>query len=222
VEAAETTKAILTKNQLAFVNRTDAMVELLQVHERNSLRTVRDDGLSPVIPFLDNLQGMGKSSLGANYLSECPKHFDSSGASPELQESLKHARKITVKFPTGKLFNAMNQNSLQCENVIATEFILWIKKSRDITGATNRLEASANEAYKPSVQVIMTFIEETGRPLFLVIDEIGAAFSAKTQLGPDLHRAQVEKDVFLRFCREVVMTWLEIPNLHILLTGRGR
>jgi len=213
-----TTKACLDGRQLAFVNRTDAMIELLDVHQRNFDRTIHNDGSSQVIPFLDNLQGMGKSLLAERYVSECPKYFQSCPTTPLFQESIKNARTICLKFVNGELFNAMNENSIECEKVIAKTLIEWIQTSQEITGSTERMEARSKEDYKPSVKVIRTFIKETGRPLFLVIDEIGIAFSGNTQLAPDLHR--VEKDVFLKFCKQVVMAWLEIPNLHILLTGQ--
>jgi hypothetical protein len=218
--AEETTKALLTNDELAFVNRTDVMAELLDIHQVNFNRLFGRGGLSQVIPVLDNLRGMGKTSLVAKYISECPKYFDSCLLSREFRESIKNARTITLKFENGKLFGAMNENELTCERVIANELISWIESSQEITGSTERMEARSKEEYQPSTQAIMTFIKETGRPLFLVIDDIGVAFSAKTQLGPAPHRARVEWDVFLKFFKQVVMAWLEIPNLHILLTGR--
>ena len=216
----ETSKVLLTNDELAFVNRTDVMAELLDIHQVNFNRLFGRGGLSQVIPFLDTLRGMGKTSLVAKYISECPKYFDSCLLSREFRESIKNARTITLKFENGKLFGAMNENELTCERVIANKLISWIESSQEITGSTERMEARSKEEYEPSTQAIMTFIKETGRPLFLVIDDIGVAFSAKTQLGPAPHRARVEKDVFLQFCKQVVMAWLEIPNLHILLTGQ--
>jgi hypothetical protein len=132
----------------------------------------------------------------------------------------------TAENPSGNFLNdlrmvayAMNKNSLECEKVIAKALIEWIQSCQNITGSTERMEARSKEEYEPSTQAIMTFIKETGRPLFLVIDEIGIAFSGNTQLAPDHHR--VEKDVFLQFSKIVVMAWLRIRNLHILLEGRG-
>jgi len=162
---------------------------------------------------------MGKTSLANKYVSECPTYFDACHTSADFRISVKHARTIVLKFVSGELFNAMNENAPKCEKVIARKLIAWIRTLPHITGSTDRMKACSESTFQPSVGAIEAFIRETERPLFLVIDEIGVAFSANTRLGSDLYR--VQKDVFLKFCKQVVMVWLGIPNLYILLTGRA-
>ena len=98
----ETTKVLLTNDELAFVNRTDVMAELLDIHQGNFNRAPGRGGLIQVIPFLDNLRGMGKTSLAEKYVSECPKYFDYCLTSPAFQESIKNAPTITLKFKSGQ------------------------------------------------------------------------------------------------------------------------
>jgi len=82
---------------------------------------VNDEGDSLIIPYVDNLWGMGKSSLGRNYIAACRKLF----------------RPIL-------LFRAMENHSDDCHGVILNEFIRKIKDVMNeglIAGSTERIEA---------------------------------------------------------------------------------
>jgi len=62
------------------VNRIDAVREIMRIHSTNSSVAVNDEGDSLIIPYVDNLWGMGKSSLGRNYIAACRKLFQTDTA----------------------------------------------------------------------------------------------------------------------------------------------
>jgi hypothetical protein len=90
MQAVGNTRARLDESNLL----TRAMVELLDVHQRNFDRTIHKHGCSKVIPFLDNR--LGKSLFVDKYVSECPKYFQSCPKTPLFQESIKNARTICL------------------------------------------------------------------------------------------------------------------------------
>jgi len=146
-------------SNLAFVNRTRAMVELLEVHQRNFDRTIHKHGCSKVTPFLDNLEG--KWLLVDKYVSECWKYFHSCATTPQFQESILNARTICLKFQSGQLLKALNEHSIECEAVIAKKLITWIVTCPHIIGSTERVKACSESTAQPSVGAIQAFIRET-------------------------------------------------------------
>mmetsp|Transcript_26950 Transcript_26950/g.55944 ORF Transcript_26950/g.55944 Transcript_26950/m.55944 type:complete len:127 (+) Transcript_26950:912-1292(+) len=69
-------------------------------------------------------------------------------------------------------------------------------------------------SFQESGTLLSELISDAG-PLFIALDEIGAAFSV-----PGLNDVE-RTDLFLKFCSRVLSKWLWIPNLYFLLAGRG-
>jgi len=212
----------LEKKTLAFVNRADAVSEVMKIHRDNFVPPGGTEGFAPAIPLIDNLWGMGKTFFAENYISEIQKRFTSQGTNSHFTESLSKARTIVLKMNEGVLKKAMQKSECDCHLEILTSFVRKINIMKDqgmIKGSTRRIEQCSNTRY-PSLEAISTFISETNRPLFLVIDEIGRAFTSTTARSSP-QKKEFEKALFLEFCRKIVLSWMQSSDFFILLTGRA-
>ena len=66
-----------------------------------------------------------------------------------------------------------------------------------------------------TVNDLLKKVAKAAGPLFIVLDEIGAAFE-DDKLDDTQRRAQ-----FLSFCDNVLGKWLSLKNIFFLLLGRG-
>jgi hypothetical protein len=51
--------------------------------------------------------------------------------------------------------------------------------------------------------------------VFIAVDEIGRAFD------DDRKDDVAQRELFLKFCASVIQSWLEVPNVFLLLLGRA-
>ena len=70
------------------------------------------------------------------------------------------------------------------------------------------------KSYTKTQIFLSAFIGEAG-PLFIALDEIGAAFTVQGKNDID------RRELFLRFCAKVLGSWLLVPGLFFLVLGRG-
>ena len=68
--------------------------------------------------------------------------------------------------------------------------------------------------YKFTTELLTQLIEEVG-PIFVALDEIGEAFKC------DGRGVLEEREMFLKFCENILQAWLTIPGLFILVIGMG-
>ena len=99
-----------------------------------------------------------------------------------------------------------------CHALIMNEFVRNINDMMDeglIRGSTASIEACSNKS-SPCIEAMFTFILESWRPLLLVIDELGMAFTSNSDTSQK--QRILERKVFHEFCILVYSILLKLPR----------
>ena len=218
-EPAKPLSCSLTAESMFFVNREGPVKTLSETLCGNFIFGTTGAGNGTAIPFMDDTTfGMGKSSFGIRFvekfkeLAREKKVFSLSG---EFIESLSRARTVCVTLGDASLIQPdsgeldlanMDKALLRQMHAKLQEMI----KDGEIKGKLENVDS-----FPKAADLLRSFILETNTPLFLVLDEVGNAFTCEEE--GTLSR----RNRFLRLCRYVLKNWFQIKHLHFLLMGRG-
>jgi hypothetical protein len=192
----------LDKGKMFFVNRAHAVERLQEIHNMKYERAKTTSGMEWIIPIADNVIGLGKSEFGRHYIQKCRETWPDSSRT-DFQKTLCACHTVSITFRKGALLNNDRFDTIMLQRfriALATMF----KEDPDIVPNPPNTTDSFLEL----------FTEEFG-PLFIVLDEIGAAFE-DDQLS-DIQ----SREKFFSFCRNVLGKWLSLKNVFFLLLGRG-
>ena len=217
-EPAKPLSCSLTDESMFFVNREGPVETLSETLSGNFIFGTTGAGMGTAIPFIDDTDGMGKSSFGIRYVDEFKelvrekKVFSLSG---EFIESLSRARTVCVTLGYASLIqpDSGELDLMNMENALLREIHSKIQEminNGEIKGKLANLDSS-----QKAKDLLRGFILETKTPLFLVLDNVGNAFACEDE--GTLSR----RNRFLRLCRYVLKNWFQIKHLHFLLMGRG-
>ena len=204
---------------LCFVNRTDAIENLVRIHSRiHALQQNDFAGRSPTIALIDNLFGMGKTTLARNYISMAPQAF-SSRHSDTFKASLSAARTVVVTLaPSCLVGPAKTRNLDALQDAVRKQFVMelqtMISDNYFCEGSSVGFLEDKNSE-RSFTGAVRRFIDETGSPLFLVLDEIGDAFAEENV------SVIKQREYFLYFCRTIISGCLRINGLFLLLIGKA-
>jgi hypothetical protein len=195
---------------MAFVNQTQALNQLQNIHISNLKRALDGAGLDWIVPICDNIFGLGKTEFANQYVKQSNKTMSQKQCSSEKSEleltfknSIHHAHTVKVTFTPGEMHD---------EDTF--EKVLVTKLQETMIPLFNVSPSCLLESFQNSGELLSELIFDAG-PLFIVLDDIGAAFCVPGL--KDLER----RELFFKFCSKVLSKWLLIPNLYFLLVGRG-
>jgi hypothetical protein len=195
--------------EMAFVNRENALSQLQNIHMSNLQRALNEKGADWIIPICDNMCGLGKSEFAHHYVKKCNERMAQMPISSKLmlaskfQKSMLKAHTVRVTFRNGAMQNEETFEKVLIQNL--QKKLIPLFKVAPIC---------LFMPYSQSDKFLSELISDVG-PIFIALDEIGSAF--KVPGMDDLER----RDLFLKFCSEVLSNWLQIPDLYFLLLGRG-
>ena len=192
--------------ELPFVNRTPALLQLLALHNEIFTRSGNGNaGLAKVVPILDSPFGMGKTYFGLNYVKALRERFGiESGLDliPEIPHLIREALTVAIIFAKGELAGC-GDDFTQYNKIV-------MSKLKYALGLRNEYEFLSVEALLREVAL------ELGRPIFVVFDEApqGCVWDSSSE---DQHRK-----IFFNFISYIVEPLLSLPSVFVLVSGRAR
>jgi hypothetical protein len=198
----------LSTGALHFVNRVESaktlfLIQLETYIRRSPLRS--DAGPLLIFPLMDSLFGMGKTTFARNYLSLVSRISDNlKGEIIEyplrfvegLVSELLRARTLHITFQPGSLFESHSRMKTLSDAIV--------EKMRETWGVI-----------VPDFQNFGELFRLIPKPVFIVLDEIGAAFVCK-----DKNHA-AEKESFYDFVSDVCTVLTRAEGVHYILCGRS-
>ncbi|KAL3666180.1 hypothetical protein V7S43_008967 [Phytophthora oleae] len=196
------------KGRLFFVNREKAVQDLVKFHEKKFLRAKQGFGELWVIPLLDNVFGLGKSTFGQEYIRRCQSLDRDSTMVRGFMDTLCSCHTIRIVFNQDRLLD--ENGDFQARNASRS----LISRIRAFFKAEYGSLPRAFDEPEENYEDILTDLTEEVGPLFIVIDEIGLAFN-HNKLDDFARREQ-----FIQFC-EVLQPLFENQKLFFLIAGRA-
>jgi AraC-like DNA-binding protein len=195
----------LDEDKLQFVNREDAVNELMAIHRGNYIRAVKKSGEAFYIPLCDHVNGLGKSDFGRNYIRRCQMILDEkcSQYSP-FEEVLYKCQTIHVMFHSSALANSQDMEQ------VLIKFL-----SSELEQIFVKTPSCVGKSYTDSCQMLNDITKEIG-PIFIVLDEMGIAFEHSTDASEFVPRQR-----FLDFCDTILGKWLLLRKVFFLVLGRA-
>ncbi|KAF1326792.1 hypothetical protein FI667_g8257, partial [Globisporangium splendens] len=192
----------LERDRMFFVNRTNAVKQLQRIHKKKHSRAVFGEGAEWIIPIADNVIGLGKSAFGAHYIRKCRETWGDADTRSDFQKTLCDCRVVRIEFDEGELLT---------DTFDAVMIRLLVKSLSDMFDVPPQILANYPNS---ASQFIDDLTEEVG-PLFIVLDEIGAAFECESL--DDIQR----RERFMEFCKKVLGKWFKLKRVFFLVLGRG-
>ena len=206
---------ILTKvtniesDSLHFVDRVDSAKKLfmLQLQSYKSLRKFQaNSGTCLIFPLMDSLSGMGKTTFGSNYLAliatmsteilQSASHHSSESVKGLLAD-LRSARTLQVTFNPGSLLEPETRMTIFVEELV------------------KRMENSWGVVFPSRPDNLRNLLNVTHKPVFFVLDEIGAAFASIAN-DPFL-----ERQAFYEFAQYICSVLNRTEGVYYVLCGRA-
>mmetsp|Transcript_42109 Transcript_42109/g.88040 ORF Transcript_42109/g.88040 Transcript_42109/m.88040 type:complete len:685 (+) Transcript_42109:3-2057(+) len=199
--------------ELHFVNRENAVGQLQDIHRKNYSRALLLNGREWVIPICDNVFGMGKTRLAQKYIKRSQANTLSCvGASSKVKETRINARFRDALNRALTVHITFAEAELQYQDTF--EMTLMRKLRDKLIELFEVAPVCLYKSYTTTQIFLSALIVEAG-PLFIALDEIGAAFTVEGKNDID------RRELFLRFCAKVLGSWLLVPGLFFLVLGRG-
>ena len=193
----------LADEVLFFVNREEAVKQLNRIHLNNYRRAKRTAGRDWIIPIADHVFGLGKSEFGSHYIEKTKQQWAKLDTKDDFQETLSSCHTIKISLASGSLLDS-NYDQVMLDHLIPV--------------INDAFTFPPNIVPKNSTNFLRNFTSKYG-PVFIVLDEIGAAFSYA-----DADDAKKDDDLkkrarFFSFCKNVLSSWLAVKNVFFLLCG---
>lgn len=196
----------LREGRMFFVNRDQAVRQLQDWHQLNYARAAcLDGGLAWIIPLADHIVGLGKTSFAAHYVHKCQEQWHDIAQRTPVQKAICESHTIIVRLSPGQLA----RSGVDWNTVITARLKETIGNLSEITP-----ETLMAKDYASPIQLLNDVVSFNGS-VFLVLDEIGQAFEE-----PGLHDFE-RRNLFLRFCDDILDPWLNNSKIFFLLTGRA-
>jgi hypothetical protein len=186
-----------------FVNRDRAVQQLQEIHQDKFTRAVFNAGDNWTIPMADNIIGMGKTSFGDHYIRKCREVWKDVVNPSQFQTTLCACRTVHLIFNRGDLLKPSFDNVMINSQLVPRLRGMFTKPPAIISD--------------PPVEthVFLNQLTDKVGPLFIVLDEIGAAFEADDLSDVD------SREQFMKFCLNIIGKWAQIRNIFFLFLGRG-
>ena len=209
-------KGKIGSGSLYFVNREEAMMNLLKIHLRHYIRRttesggIRTDGPTIEYPLMDSLYGMGKSAFSKNYLAMIARHV--SGIKAEIGYDTQNAdvrdqnlaRRIGddlyapggIRVPDDMMIKCLNE--LLGARTLLVEFPEGSLADSDHRFVEQQFIKFVTEAIRDQFPIdigpftwFTDMVSAIPKPVFIILDELGRAFD------------KCSRSKFLKFLRMV-------------------
>ncbi|KAI8822342.1 hypothetical protein BJ741DRAFT_715371 [Chytriomyces cf. hyalinus JEL632] len=194
----------LQKRSMYFVNRTDAVKQLHEIHRSKFERAKLKEGNEWIIPIADNVIGLGKSAFGRHYIRKSRESWPTATEIGSFEKTLCDCHTVHIEFLEGALlktsFDAV-MIELLCEalkDMFVVQPAILSKPPKTVAAFLNGLTKVAG-------------------PVFIVLDEIGKAFRSEDDSLDDF----AQRDQFYSFCRRILDKWLPLMNVFFVVLGRA-
>ena len=155
------------------------------------------------IPLADNVVGLGKSDFGRHYIQKCRETWPDPEKRDDFQKALCQSRTIMITFRNVQLVKGL---------AVEPEVLKMLVAS--LSPMFQTLPHILKNPPQNTYDFLETFTKDYG-PLFIVLDEIGAAFD-------DENLSDIAKrEKFLSFCHKVIGKWLSLKDVFFVVLGRG-
>lgn len=224
-----------------FVNRDAATKQLLDIHVHKFSRAETRGGDIWRIPIVDNVSGMGKSTFACHYIRKCREIWKAFSAisrrdAPPDADSIEAS--LVAIAPESALLTSPTKFQIRfwktlcaCRTVhITFQVANMVPKDAptrmDYDAAmVSLLKAALEDMFEvppqslanppsKSARFLQAVTKEIGL-LFIVLDKIGRPFDDVACSFEVLH----QRELFLQFCRAVLFSWLELPNVFFVVVG---
>ncbi|KAL3660676.1 hypothetical protein V7S43_014431 [Phytophthora oleae] len=196
------------KGRLFFVNREKAVQDLVKFHEENFKRAKQRFGQLWVIPLLDNVFALGKSTFGSKYIRRCQSLDRDSTMVRGFMDTLCSCHTIPITLNQTQVLDKNGDFHAEKASRSLIDCIRAFFKVKYVT------LPQAFDKPEETYAILLTNLTEEVGPLFIVIDEIGLAFS-HNKLDDFARREQ-----FIQFC-EVLQPLFDNEKLFFLIAGRA-
>ena len=190
------------KGKMFFVNRSNAINQLHKIHKAKYERALSRAGEDWIIPLADNVIGLGKSDFGCHYIQKSRELWKDVENKTNFQVTLCDCHTIHITFNKGALL----KNTF--DKVMLDRLKMALKEMFNIPPLI------LSHIPDDTVSFLEGLVEDVG-PVFIVLDEIGAAFD-----DDDLNDSK-SREKFLSFCSNIVGKWLILEKVFFVLLGRG-
>ena len=185
-----------------FVNRDESIKQLQKIHQGKFYRAKRGAGKEWIMPIADNCIGLGKSEFGLHYIQKCRETWPDPTERDEFQQTLCACHTVAITFRKGDLLTD------SFDDIVLDHLIDSLRPLLKV--APDLLNSNPTKTDR----FLKSFTESVG-PVFIVLDEIGAAFQ-------DDKMTDIEsRDKFMQFTGNIVGKWLSLKNVFFVLLGRG-
>ncbi|KAK1933582.1 hypothetical protein P3T76_011796 [Phytophthora citrophthora] len=210
----------LEDHDMFFVNRGLATDQLTSINKKKFNRALKGRGTDWEIPLIDNVFGLGKSTFGDNYIRKCREIWQAKvDANPEkltnpegFMPVLCQCHTIHITLEPGSLSPDNLHDRYEMDKKIVRLICRYF--DHKLQARPEALSEGSVGKMQSSGEVLEILTAEVG-PLFIVLDVIGRGFEDENidKFG--------QRELFMRFCRVVLMKWLPIPKVFFLLAGRA-
>ncbi|KAJ3230174.1 hypothetical protein HDU78_008577 [Chytriomyces hyalinus] len=194
----------LSEGSLYFVNRTDAVKQLQNIHRLKFRRAVFKAGTDWVIPIADNVVGLGKSDFGWHYIRKSREMWPNTATRGRFEQTLCDCHTVHIQFDEGALL----QNSFDA--------VMIESLCNALEGMFVVPPAIISDPPKTARKFLKDLTKVAG-PVFIVLDEIGNAFTRPEDPLDDFQK----RDQFLSFCQSILGMWLPMENVFFVVLGRA-
>ena len=150
----------------------------------------------------DNVFGLGKSEFGRHYIPKSRETWLKLEKKDDFQNTLCACHTIMIVFSKGALLKD-TFDSVMLKHLIAALEPMFVTPPEILKNPP-----------KDTLDFLQDFFKLYG-PLFIVLDEIGAAFN------DDTFDYFEQREKFMSFCSNIVGKWFPVKEVFFLLLGRG-
>ncbi len=228
----------IDEGSLYFVNRDEAVNDLVNLLTQNRIKAhagTSNEGEEFQIGLIDNLIGMGKTCFGGNFVYQCsqlpPEHPSKTDASLLSQARTLHLdfqnlafagisaagdkKQITKAFETSVMKVLFDRLEVE----LGKEFVSVLKS--DLSKIPIE-DVNSSKVWKEVME------RTGGKPIFVVLDEVGKAFEGARPENihsidecVDPSTVKARRYDFIKLCDYVLTSWIKTEDLYFVVMGRG-
>lgn len=201
----------IESDELYFVNREEAITQLIQIYRSTFKRASSGAGLDWMVPLLDNVAGIGKSTFTTHFIRKCKEVLE---PKDDFEASLCNSHTVSIVLTPGVLVNDMESCDIALTRTLVETLNSMFKNPPTVLDDYKAPATVVDKIPLPSVYILKRLVAEAG-PIFIVLDEIGNAFDKNKS------RDSEKREAFLSFCKYIISGWLTIKGVFVILVGRG-
>ena len=202
----------LDEGVMRFVDREDAAWHLIEAHKKNFGRSINQipergcasrGGFDWACPIIVNDSGCGKTRFAYEY----PRMVRGLLGDDEMAAKVEAAICIAISLED------MDRKSSYCD-----EFVRLVTVK--LRGMIENFTMIEHQFMGDSSHLFTQLIALGGKPVYLIVDEIGAPFKHPDEVLDSIQAHQ--EIVFNEFVTAAILPIVRIPNLFLLLCGKSR